>query len=80
MTFTLARGGARSDRHTTRHADQVEPPQTVMVGPTQAVRTKLDHELASGLAVGVTVGGDHALVDPPGRLDRDVLVACEQIA
>ena len=39
MTFTLARGGARSDRHTTRHADQVEPPQTVMVGPTQAVRT-----------------------------------------
>ena len=39
MTLTLARGGARSDRHTTRHADQVEPPQAVMVGPTQAVRT-----------------------------------------
>lgn len=39
MTLTLARGGAKSDRHTTRHADQVEPPQAVMVGPTQAVRT-----------------------------------------
>jgi hypothetical protein len=42
MTLTLARGGAKSDRHTTRHADQVEPPQAVMVGPTQAVRTILD--------------------------------------
>lgn len=41
MTLTLARGGAKSDRHTTRHADQVEPPQAVMVGPTQAVRTTL---------------------------------------
>ena len=34
------RGGATSDRHTTRHAGQVGPPQTVMVGPTQAVRAK----------------------------------------
>ena len=39
MVATLARGGARSDRHTTRHADQVGPPRTVTVGPTQAVRT-----------------------------------------
>ena len=39
MTITLARGSARSARHTTRHADQVEPPQTVTVGPDEAVRT-----------------------------------------
>ena len=45
MAITLARGGARSDRHTTRHADQVEPPQAVMVGPTQAVRTKLARQI-----------------------------------
>ncbi len=33
--------------------------------------------LASG-AVGFAVGADHALVDPPGRLDLDVVLAVEQ--
>jgi hypothetical protein len=28
--------------------------------------------------VGFAVGGDHALVDPPGRFDLDVVVAGEQ--
>lgn len=36
------------------------------------------HQLASLLPVGFAVGGDHLLVDPPGRLDLDVLVGREQ--
>jgi hypothetical protein len=36
------------------------------------------HELASLGAVGFAVGSVHALVDGPGRLDVDVLIACEQ--
>ena len=46
-----------------------------------AVAERVDerlHQLAAGLAVGVAVGGDHPLVDPPGRFDLDVLVAGEQ--
>ena len=36
------------------------------------------HQLAAAGAVGVAVGGDHALVDAPGRLDLDVVVVGEQ--
>ncbi len=38
IATTLTRGGAKSDRHTTRYAGRVVPPQTVTVGPTQTVR------------------------------------------
>ena len=41
---------------------------------------ELDHQLPSGLAVGVSVGGDHPLVDPPGRFDRDMVVGGEEVA
>jgi len=34
--------------------------------------------LAASGAVGFAVGGDHALVDAPGRLGLDVLVGLEQ--
>jgi hypothetical protein len=36
------------------------------------------HLLAAAGAVGVAVGGDHALVDVPGGLDLDVFVVREQ--
>ena len=35
---------------------------------------ELGHEVASAGAVRVPVGGDHSLVDAPGRLDVDVLL------
>lgn len=38
------------------------------------------HELAAVVAVFVAVGGDHPLVDPPGRLDLDMLLGPEQRA
>ena len=60
MTTTLAWGGARSDRHTTRHADQVGPPQAVTVGPTQAVRTTADR---IGRLVSLDVRQDKATGD-----------------
>lgn len=36
------------------------------------------HQVAARGRVGVAVGLDHAVVDPPGDLDRDMVVACEQ--
>jgi hypothetical protein len=39
---------------------------------------ELDHQLTSCRAVFVPVGGDHSLVDAPGRLDLHVLVWREQ--
>ena len=36
------------------------------------------HQLSAWRAVGVAVGGDHLLVDPPGRFDLDVSVVGEQ--
>lgn len=36
------------------------------------------HGLPPGGAIRVAVGGDHALVDPPGRLDLDMLLRGEQ--
>jgi hypothetical protein len=36
------------------------------------------HRRSASAAVGVAVGGDHPLVDPPGRLDLDVLLGIEQ--
>ena len=35
--------------------------------------------VSCGCTVGVAVGGDHALVDGPGRFDLDVLVGVEQV-
>jgi hypothetical protein len=37
-----------------------------------------DHQLAALGPVGFAISGDHALVDPPGRLDLDVVVGLEQ--
>jgi hypothetical protein len=37
------------------------------------------HQLSSTARVGLAVGGDHALVDPPGRFDLDVLLGREQV-
>src|SRR5665647_1185892 len=39
---------------------------------------QLLHQRTAGGAVGVAVGGDHPLVDPPGGFDFDVRVGCEQ--
>ena len=39
---------------------------------------ELDHQLTSCAAVFVPVGGDHPLVDAPGRLDLDMVVSGEQ--
>ena len=36
------------------------------------------HDLSTTAAVGVAVGGDQALVDGPGGLDLDVLIAAEE--
>lgn len=44
------------------------------------VGDQLLHELAATLPVLVAIGGDHALVDTPGRLDLDVSVINEQRA
>lgn len=38
----------------------------------------LSHQLAALGPVWLPVGGDHALVDAPGRLDLDVLIVGEQ--
>jgi len=40
---------------------------------------ELRHQRSASGAVGFAVGGDHALVDRPGRLDLDVLVGGEQL-
>ena len=40
----------------------------------------LGHLLPTAGPVGFAVGGDHALVDPPGRLDLHVLITPEQRA
>lgn len=39
---------------------------------------QLDHQLAATAPVLVSVGGDHSLVDAPGRLDFDMRVVGEQ--
>jgi len=50
-------------------------------GGTAAQRLdELRHQVAPVGAVGFAVGGDHELVDAPGRLDLDVLVGGEQVA
>jgi len=38
----------------------------------------IDHRLAATAPVLVSVGGDHSLVDAPGRLDFDMRVVGEQ--
>ncbi len=49
-------------------------------GDTVAERLdELRHQRSASGAVGCAVGGDHALVDAPGRLDLDVLVGGEQV-
>jgi len=60
------------------------PPEGVQLaqrsGDTVAQRRdELRHQRSASGAVGFAVGGDHALVDAPGRLDLDVLVAGEQV-
>lgn len=35
--------------------------------------------MRSGGPVGVAVGADHLLVDPPGHLDLDVLVVADRL-
>jgi len=45
---------------------------------TPWLRLVSPHKSATAATVGFAVGGDHALVDGPGGLDLDVLVACEQ--
>jgi len=45
--------------------------------PTPAV-DQLAHQVAAAASVGFSVGGDHALVDAPGRFDLDVPVGGEQ--
>ena len=37
------------------------------------------HQLSAAGAVGFAVGGDHPLVDAPGRFDLDVVLAREQL-
>ena len=39
---------------------------------------QLEHQFAALRPIGVAVGGDHALVDPPGHLDLGVLVDGKQ--
>lgn len=46
--------------------------------PTEGVDEGVHHAVAQG-PVALAVGGDHALVDPPGRLDLDVRVAREYL-
>ncbi|MEI2766903.1 MAG: exopolyphosphatase [Dermatophilaceae bacterium] len=76
MTLTLARGGASSDRHTTRHADQVEPPQAVMVGPTQAVRTNRTGVIApDAMARTLAMCREYAAACEDLRVDRVRFVA-----
>jgi hypothetical protein len=40
---------------------------------------QLAHELSPSGPVGLAVGGDHALVDAPGRFDLDVFLGLEQV-
>jgi hypothetical protein len=46
--------------------------------PTAERIDQVHHQLAATDSVGLPVGGDHALVDAPGRFDLDVRVVGEQ--
>jgi len=60
------------------------PPEGVQLaqrgGDTVAQRLdEVRHQRSASGAVGCTVGGVHALVEAPGRLDLDVFVGGEQV-
>ena len=79
----VRRAGPVEEREDVRGALLEGPAELADLGQRgrDAAGDGVDHGLHHGLAmlvVGFAVGGDHALVDAPGRLDLDVLRDREQ--